>query len=96
MCLKSPGTDVGAAGFERCPRTFETHFIRIVKIKEISRRGRLQNSLTLGTNIIDFADIEGEGVKYVAVIYGSSLMGQNSTFFEGLWKNCCPRASKTA
>ena len=26
MCLKSPGTDVGAAGFERCPRTFETHF----------------------------------------------------------------------
>ena len=29
MCLKSPGTDVGAAGFERCPRTFETHFIII-------------------------------------------------------------------
>ena len=27
MCLKSPGTDVGASGFERCPRTFETHFI---------------------------------------------------------------------
>ena len=27
MCLKSPGTDVSAAGFERCPRTFETHFI---------------------------------------------------------------------
>ena len=26
MCLKSPGTDVDAAGFERCPRTFETHF----------------------------------------------------------------------
>ena len=26
MCLKSPGTHVGAAGFERCPRTFETHF----------------------------------------------------------------------
>ena len=26
MCLKSPGTDVGAASFERCPRTFETHF----------------------------------------------------------------------
>ena len=26
MCLKSPGTDVGAAGFERCSRTFETHF----------------------------------------------------------------------
>ena len=26
MCLKSPGTDVGATGFERCPRTFETHF----------------------------------------------------------------------
>ena len=29
MCLKSPGTDVGAAGFERCPRTFETHFTTI-------------------------------------------------------------------
>ena len=27
MCLKSPGTDVGAAGFERCPKTYETHFI---------------------------------------------------------------------
>ena len=54
--------------------TNRLYSIRIVKIKEISRRGRLQNSLTLGTNIIDFADIEGEGVKYVAVIYGSSLM----------------------
>ena len=32
MCLKSPGTDVGAAGFERCPRTFETHFITGEKV----------------------------------------------------------------
>ena len=29
ICLKSPGTDVGAAGFERCPRTFETDFINL-------------------------------------------------------------------
>ena len=35
MCLKSPGTDVGAAGFERCPRTFETHFTYLEQLEHI-------------------------------------------------------------
>ena len=47
MCLKSPGTDVGAASFERCPRTFETHFIYCTTVFTKSSPGTEQKDESL-------------------------------------------------